>query len=151
MLLSLRFWGILVSWGQNRGYIGIPLPPLAGPDSCVKWAHVDPPLAFGFFGTCSLSLSFTGESRRVFGDNFKEPKMRCTAEGDLSFCVLSSTSRFWSAMPLSKFFISVGGNAKLVNLASSTQRSLSFVIAINGKKSPLKVQRLLFTVGTFWG
>ena len=29
----LRFWGILVSWGQNSGYIGIPLPPLAGPDS----------------------------------------------------------------------------------------------------------------------
>ena len=28
----LRFWGILVSWGQNSGYIGIPLPPLAGPD-----------------------------------------------------------------------------------------------------------------------
>ena len=28
-----RFWGILVSWGQNSGYIGIPLPPLAGPDN----------------------------------------------------------------------------------------------------------------------
>ena len=30
----LRFWGILVSWGQNSGYIGIPLPPPppAGPE-----------------------------------------------------------------------------------------------------------------------
>ena len=27
----LRFWGILVSWGQNSGYIGIPLPPPPSP------------------------------------------------------------------------------------------------------------------------
>ena len=32
----LRFWGVLVSWGQNSGYISIPLPPLAGPDLCIK-------------------------------------------------------------------------------------------------------------------
>ena len=31
----LRFWGILVSWGKNSGYIGIPLPTFFSPTNNV--------------------------------------------------------------------------------------------------------------------
>ena len=35
----LRFWGILVSLGQNNRYIGIPLPPLARPVQLVQYIN----------------------------------------------------------------------------------------------------------------
>ena len=36
----LRFWGILVSWGQNSGYIGVPLPP--PPPAWPDWPMLKP-------------------------------------------------------------------------------------------------------------
>ena len=57
----LRFWGILVSWGQNSGYIGIRLPPLAGPGELASCVSV---VFLGFLWTNSISLSFkAGPSR----------------------------------------------------------------------------------------